>query len=115
MKFNELNFEPIKIDVMWLALHASGMGKGTQRAKTKKGNNYTLVVTKGSYLCTEDTYEVGILDNDEELMNIEAYPELNQKIIALGVENDGSGQFVYKEVSRENVEKIADILEKEDD
>lgn len=113
MKFADLEWKKIKIDIMWFALNANGMCAGTDRAICAFPNDYKIQVTKGSYLCTKGTYEVGILAQDK-LLKIEEEFVLNSKILALGLKNDGSGDLVYKEVTEEQIDKVLELLEKEE-
>ena len=102
----ELDFKKIRIDINWLALKVSGMGMGTERALEEYSNGFSVSVIKGSYLCTKNTFEVGILFKDK-LAKIEDLPELHKFLTEnLKLQPDGSEQLVYKHVSKTKVDKV---------
>lgn len=107
MKFEDLKFEKrTGMDVFSVI----GMGCGSERARYDFNNGYSLSVVNGSYLCDEDTYEVGIL-KDERLCNIhkDSRP-LYEKLRAIAKDDD-SGCFVFGFVTKREIEEMAKILE----
>lgn len=106
MKFEDLKFKQREAPDIFAVI---GMGMGTERAVYEFKNGYALSVLKGSYLCTSDTYEVGVL-KDGNLCNKYNDKELFNKLCSIANE-DESGQLVFKFVTKNEIEMMAKVLE----
>lgn len=110
IKFSDLHFKEKVWGLPELACALTGMTVGTTQAQITFENGYTISVLTDTYLCTKNTYEVGIVYNGLLCM-IEDEKPLHERLLRLGLKDDGSGALVYGKVTKGKVEKAIQILE----
>lgn len=109
-KFSDLKFKEKIWGMNELACALAGMTCGTAQATHAFENGYVLSVLTDTYLCTKNTYEIGIV-KDDLVCTINNEKALHERLISLGLKSDNSGCLVYGKVTKKQIEKVMQILE----